>query len=180
MTPDELEKRLAATENAVKDLEKRLQTTQDIDEVKKLHYRYIDALMLCEWDRITDMFAENSTFDVAGPKGVTVRKGKTDIEKYFKENLALTHVGKEGDVLVHPDISVEGDKATGRWWLYMMYYHPQTYQSLLWVQGVYDMEYVKVNGQWKFSYLKFRPRIEPPDGPPNPEYVLNFLKKISS
>ncbi|MFC1945880.1 nuclear transport factor 2 family protein [Chloroflexota bacterium] len=180
MTHDEMEKRLRATEDMVKELDKRLRVAEDIEAIKKLQYRYIHALMLCEWDEIMDMFTQNSTFDVAEPQRVNIRKGKVEIEKFFKEVLADIHVGKEGDVMVHPDISVDGDTATGKWWLYMMYSHPQTYQSLLWVQGIYDIDYVKVNELWKFNYLKFRPRIEPPDGPPNPGYLLNFLNKITS
>ncbi len=62
-------------------------------------------------------------------------RGKAAVTYWFKEELAKTHVGKEGDIVIYPIISVDGDQATGSWLLYMMYFYPRTGQSLFWVQG---------------------------------------------
>lgn len=163
MTLKEMEKRLRATEVALKNIEKRVRVTEDIQEIHQLQRRYVNALMRTEWDNAVDCFAMNAKIDVYLHKPIT---GKAAIDKWFKEELSITHAGKEGDIVVHPIISVEGDKAKGSWLLYMMYFYPRTGQSLFWVQGFYDMEYVRENGTWKISLMKWTERMGLPGGGP--------------
>lgn len=148
----------------LEEIEKRLQVLEDIEQIKQLQYRYLNCVMFATYDDIGDCFAENSTIDFGAP-GHPI-KGKGAIEKFFKEMLAKIHVGKEGNFEVHPIISVDGDKATGNWVMYIMYFYPRTGQSLFWVQGIYDVEYVRENGQWKFSLLGWRERLGLPGGGP--------------
>ncbi len=93
-------------------------------------------------------------------------RGKAAVEHWFREELAKTHAGKEGDIVIHPIISVDGDQATGSWLLYMMYFYPRTGQSLFWVQGFYDMEYVREDGRWKISVMRWTERLGLPGGGP--------------
>ena len=163
MTLEEMEKRLKATEDALEKLGKRVRVTEDIQEIKELQRRYVNALMCTEWDDAVDCFAENASIDVNLHEPV---KGKVAIARWFKEVLCKTHAGKEGDVVIHPIIKVDGDKATGKWLLYMMYFYPRTGQSLFWVQGFYNNEYVRENGKWKISLMHFRERLGLPGGGP--------------
>lgn len=163
MTLGEMEKRLRATEDALKKLEKRVRVTEDIQEIHQLQRRYVNALMCTEWDKAVDCFSMNAKINVYLHKPI---KGKAAIDKWFKEELSITHAGKEGDIVVHPIISVDGDKAKGSWLLYMMYFYPRTGQSLFWVQGFYDMEYVRENGKWKISLMRWSERLGLPGGGP--------------
>ena len=164
MTLEEMEKRLEAAEDALKKMEKRVRVTEDINEIKQLQRRYVNALMCTEWDDAVDCFAEDARVDVYLHEPVS---GKAAIDKWFKEELSKTHVGKEGDFVVHPIIDVDGDKATGKWLIYIMYFYPRTGQSLFWVQGFYDMEYVRENGRWKISLMTWMERLGlPGSGPP--------------
>jgi hypothetical protein len=164
MTLNEMEKRLKATEEALKKLGKRVRITEDIQEIHQLQRRYVNALICTEWDDCADCFAENAKVDVYLHKPIT---GNAAIRKWFKEELSQTHAGKEGDIVVHPIISVDGDKAKGRWLLYMMYCYPRTGQSLFWVQGFYEMKYVRENGKWKINLMRWSERMGlPGSGPP--------------
>jgi hypothetical protein len=164
MTLQELEKQLKETRDALKLLENRVRLTEDIQEIHQLQRRYINALVCTEWDEAADCFAENASVDVYLHEPVS---GKTAIRKWFKEELSKTHAGKEGDICVHPVISVEGDKAKGKWLLYMMYFYPRTGQSLFWVQGFYNNEYVREKGEWKISLMTWTERLGlPGSGPP--------------
>jgi ketosteroid isomerase-like protein len=164
MTLQELEKQLKETRDALKLLENRVRVTEDIQEIHQLQRRYVNALICTEWDDAVDCFADNAKVDVYLHKPVT---GKPAIEKWFKEELSKTHAGKEGDVCIHPIVSVDGDRAKGKWLLYIMYFYPRTGQSLFWVQGFYNMEYVRERGKWKISLMNWTERLGlPGSGPP--------------
>jgi len=164
MILEELEKRLKKTEKRLQEAEERIRINEDIEQIKQLHIRYVNALTFIKWDDVIDCFAEDSSIDVQFGGLI---KGKTKIARFFKEMLSQIHIGKEGIFAVHPQITVDGDRAKGNWLMYMMYADHRTWQSRYWIQGIYDAEYVRVNGSWKFSYLQWRPRLEPP-GPPPP------------
>ena len=157
MTLEEMEKKIKA-------LEARIRVTEDIQQIHAIQRKYINALICCEWDKCADTFSENAIIDVYLHDKV---QGREVIRKWFKEELSITHAGKEGDVLVHPEITLNGDKAKGKWLLYMMYAYPRTGQSLFWVQGFYQNEYVREKGEWKVSLMSWTERMGlPGSGPP--------------
>lgn len=164
MTLEELEKQLQATQTALAELQKRVTITEDIQQIHQLQRLYINALICTEWDACADCFAENGRIDVYLHDPV---QGREIIRKWFKEELAITHAGKEGDVLVHPEITLNGEYAHGKWLLYMMYAYPRTGQALFWVQGFYENDYVKEKGEWKISLMTWSERMGlPGSGPP--------------
>jgi hypothetical protein len=169
VTPGEREKR-TDLDNELLEIKKRLRVLEDIEQIKQLQYRYLNCVMFAKYDEIGDCFAENAKIHFIESRPVTT--GKAAIEKFFKDEIAKIHVGKEGDFEVHPIISVDGDKATGNWVMYIMYFYPRTGQSLFWVQGIYDAEYVREKGKWKFGYLKWRERLGLPGGGPPIEPII--------
>ena len=124
MTLEEMEKKLKATEAALKELGKRVRVTEDIQAIHQLQRRYVNALICAEWDECANCFSEHAKVDVYLHEPVV---GNAAIRKWFKEDLSKTHVGKEGDVLVHPIIEVDGDKAKGRWLIYLMYFQSSSH-----------------------------------------------------
>lgn len=163
MNLKELEKRLRETEKRLEEAERRLTANEDIEQIKQLHQRYMNALARINWDDIINCFYEDSSIDVQF--GGLIR-GKKNISKFFKEMLSTIHNGKEGIFAVHPQVSVTGDKGKGNWLMYIMYADHRTWASRYWLQGIYDADYIKINGVWKFAYLQWRPRLEPPGVPP--------------
>jgi hypothetical protein len=163
LTYEEMEKRLKTTEDALEKLGQRVRITEDIQQIHELQRRYINALICTEWDTCADSFAENARIDVYLHDPV---EGNANIRRWFKEELSVTHAGAEGDILVHPVIDLDGDKAKGKWLLYMMYAYPRTGQALFWVQGFYDMEYVREKDKWKINCMKWTERMGLPGGGP--------------
>jgi hypothetical protein len=150
------------------ELEKKIQTLQDIEEIKKLQYNYCNYLILAKWDEVIDCFSDDGVVDLhAG-----FARGKAEFSKLFKEEIGHTHTGKEGNYAVHPIIDVDGDKARGSWIHYIQFAQPSkiypkpslwtTEDAPNWLQGFYDMEYKKVKGHWKISMLKWRCRLASP------------------
>jgi len=155
---DELLRRIEA-------LEKRVQVAEDIEVIKQLQNRYVNHLSFSEMgmNEIVDCFTDDAKIEVGPP----VSPGKEGIAAFF-EMIKPGHSGKEGNFVVHPIIKVNGDTATGKWLIYMMYSYQPTGQMLFWMQGVYDMEYKRQNGEWKISSMKWTRRIGPDATPPFP------------
>lgn len=152
-------------------MERRLQTLEDLEAIKRLTTVYVNCLQDGDYSRIEDLFTEDALFTAAGPE----RRGKEDIGRFYRDVLAKIHSGSEGDILVQPVIDLDGDRAKGKWSIYFMYYHPITYQSLWFVQSWFDMDYKKEKGEWKISRLNILHHIEPPGGPPDEKRFLDFL-----
>ena len=78
----------------------------------------------------------------------------------------------EGNYVLHSIISVDGNKAKGNWLLYTMFSQPHKIQirpattadedAPDWMQGYNEMEYVRENGKWKISLLRWRRRLLSP------------------
>ena len=162
MTLEELEKR-------VEDLEKRLKATEDAEEIRKFHTDYIYWLSNWEFEKMVDCFAEDAVEEGIVPN--EKHFGKAAIKKMF-EAMAQNPPQKGGHMLIQPVISVDGDKAEGHWIMYRLNYYfkgPSGQVVKLFgpsVQRRYDCEYIKENGEWKFSRLKF---TDPWPGP-DPRY----------
>lgn len=170
---EELQNKLNTAEKTIEKLQKRLQAVEDEEEIKRMHYDYMNCVQKGEFDSIEDYFTENAIIEA----GATTT-GRSAIGKRFREQMSISHTGKEGSVLIHPIIRVDGDKAIGTWQLFFMYSHPITWQSLYWVQGFYDIRYERENGLWKIAYLKHVARLKPPNfKPPVDEDLIHFLDK---
>jgi hypothetical protein len=152
----------------LEDFEKRIKVLEDIEEIKKIHYRYLDSLVKVQFKDIVDCFAKDGILDIhAG-----VAKGRKEILKLFNEKISLQHIGQEGEFCVHPSITVDGDKAKGSWLLYIQFAQPRKlkqHEGLLavenapdWLQGYYDAEYIREDGEWKIARLKWRCRLMSP------------------
>ena len=155
----------------IEELEKRRTVLQDIEEIKQVHYRYFNGLTTSNIDEILPTFSEEGVVDVhAG-----YSKGPEERKAFFERLLSEHHIGKEGNFMVHPIIEVDGDEAMGSWLVYLQFAQPRkmvprptiftTDDAPDWMQGYYEMEYIKENGKWKISLLKWRSRLRSPRPP---------------
>jgi len=129
------------------ELKKRIGVLQDIREIEELHRKYVYCLCSRQWDELLDCFADDAVTDI-GSNGL--RLGKKEIEEmvYGKfDKLERT----PGHMAAQPVITVDGDMATGYWILYL-------FSKNLpgeWVQGRHECLYRKINGKWRFGYVKY-------------------------
>lgn len=65
--------------------------------------------------------------------------------------------------VMSPYIEVDGDKAKGTWYVFgpCTAITPQG-EVPFWMQGRYDNEYVRVDGEWKFSRIGFTTNMRSP------------------
>ena len=133
----------------LEELEKRLTALEDLEQIKILQREYMSYWDNLEFSKIADLFAEDATVEV---KDVGKYKGKKDIANVYMNIMGKSRTTREdGHLVGQPIVSIDGDRAKGRWLVYIFTSKP----SVQWAQGINECEYVKENGKWKFSSLKF-------------------------
>jgi ketosteroid isomerase-like protein len=140
--------------------EQKISILFDTEEIKKIQYRYVNALTFGRWDEAMDCFTEDAVTDM---KRGGITRGKKAITKLFKEGISQGHGHGEGSLVVHPIVNVKGDTATGEWIIYFMYSEPKTGKASDWAMGTYNMEYTRDQGQWKISKMTVRMLYGTPD-----------------
>jgi ketosteroid isomerase-like protein len=139
----------------LEELAKRVQAIEDLEEIKKLHHDYIFLLCDKQYEQMLDFFTDDAKAQINTPY---VCDGKEEIAKHFREVLANRGGKKGGSILIMPVITVDGDRAKGYWTMYKLFDDcdvPEIIAPSKWLQGKYDCEYVKQNGKWKFSYMRY-------------------------
>ena len=100
------------------ELERRLRVLEDIEAIKQLKYCYADA---CDrgydHDTLADFFTEDAVWD-GGTFGRY--EGREEIREFFCG--VSTDIPFAVHYMMNPIISVDGDKASGRWYLMRVVY----------------------------------------------------------
>jgi hypothetical protein len=137
---------------ANQDFEKRLQTLEDLEAIRNMHRDYIYWINGREWDKIIACFSPDAHVRIFRHPRCD---GTAQIRSLFYDRMANVNAGKGRDAhfATMPVIHIDGAKASGHWMLYIMIADPVTGNALKITQGKYECEYIKMNGEWKFSKL---------------------------
>jgi hypothetical protein len=146
----------------IEELEKRIHVLEDIEEIKKVHRKYIFGLEEHRWLDMLECFAENAIAEIGFHE---VRRGKKEISGFLNSlgpasgisATSKTKIRMEGQYLFQPVIAVAGDKANGHWIMDSYFDDPSTAggPTLKVRRGRYEAEYIRENGNWKINYLKW-------------------------
>lgn len=86
--------------------------SDDHEQIRRLKYRYLRSLDTKDWDEFEDCFLPEATADYAG----LVFADRAALVAYMREHLGPSIVTMHH--VHHPEIEVDGDTATGRWYLH--------------------------------------------------------------
>lgn len=149
---------IAELEAKVKMLEEKVRTLEDIEEIKKLQRAY--GFYLEHWmaEDIIDCFAEGPETSLLVAAGHYVGKenirdffhhGRQGIETPYAENPEFLHQVMQLSGVVH--VNPDGLTAKGRWYGFGANAFPAEGGKVNpgWMNGVYEVEYVKQDGIWK-------------------------------
>ena len=135
-----------------KQIAARLQRLEDIESIKQLKAKYCS---FCDDNYnpqgIASLFTPDGVWD-GGDLGRA--EGYDAIVKFFERapsafSFAIHHV-------MNPVIEVDGDAATGRWYLLQpLTRRRRDGDHAMWLAGRYEDEYVRMGREWKFKRLKF-------------------------
>jgi hypothetical protein len=148
----ELAAEIAALEQAVAEAERKIERLKDFDAIENLssvYGHYVDESMQ---DDIADLFAADGIVEILG-RGVYY--GQDRVREYMHN---LGPVGQQDGRLfnhmhLQPVIHVaeDGQTASARSRLVVMFSILDS--NAQWGSGIYENEFVKQDGVWKFSYL---------------------------
>ena len=141
-------------EKTVKKLEKRIKTLEEIDAIQKFHLQYIAFYNKHQYEDMITCFAEDAKIDTGVFKP---RQGKKEITDLCMNDLPTVNNWTTAHIVVQPIITVDGNKAKGIWTMALCFFDVPTPKgpAVRIFQALHDCEYVKVNGEWKFSSVKF-------------------------
>lgn len=149
-----------ALESRIADLEARLRAVEDVEAIRALKARYgelVDSRYTGDGvkpadevdeiaRRVAELFTEDAVWD--GGKQLGVCKGRDAIaERMRTPTLRFTW-----HYFVKPQIRVEGDQASARWDILAPCSDGEG--RPMWMSGVEDDEYRRVDGQWLHTRMQ--------------------------
>ena len=188
-----LQARVAALEAALAAQQQRTQALEDVEAIKRLQRIYGYYLDKALWSEAIALFTDDCEIEISG-RGIY--RGHRGADIMFRillgngrEGLAhgrlLNHMQLQG--VVHLDD--DGRGAKGRWRAFIQ--AGEVGLRAIWSEGVYEMVYAKVGGQWLIRTLRWfatyyvpydagwkQPSLPlnlpsseyPPDAPPSVKY----------
>ena len=94
------------------ELEARIRKVEDIEEIKNLEARYIYLVDTLQMDKVPDLFADNFIVDF---DHMGTFKTKAELLEFLKGSATRSSMMCHQEMT--PYIEVDGDKATGTWYL---------------------------------------------------------------
>jgi len=146
------------------DLEARIQRLEDMEAIRQLKHEYAaaaDAMMKSPSDatvsRVASLFSADASGDY-GPLGTC--EGHAGLHAFFHKLTDMANWSIHS--LSNPVTKVEGDRATGRWYVQVTVNMvggetPGMQQTL----GHYEDEFVRTPEGWKIRRCQFRPDAPP-------------------
>jgi hypothetical protein len=198
-TPRQREPRLARTAQtgyvpaALAVLAQRIARLEDIAAIENLQSMYGYYLATLQWDALTELFADDGSIEIA-LRGVYAGKPsiRRSLNLYGEQGLdrGILHNHMQFQPVI--DVAADGTSAKLRSRAFSMMGNAG--KSGTWMGGIYENEFVKVNGVWKFrrdqqintyfapydvGWQELGPRPapgisagNPPDRPPSLPFVM--------
>lgn len=137
------------------DLDAMVRRVRDIQEIRRLQYRYISGVFFGNWQEATACFAKKCRFEGGALMGIK------EVGNRLRADGAKENIHLQGGFAAHPKIDVDGDKARGSWLLYRLIPYSLTGQLMFYRQQRYDVEYIRESGEWKIFVIESSDRLGP-------------------
>ena len=125
----------------------------DRDALEQLKHAYLRTLDLKRWDEFESLFVREAT----GTYGDLDFGSRAEIVAYMRRNLPAEVTTFHQ--VHHPEISVEGDVARGRWYLHDKVFVPG-FDLALEGAAFYDDTMVRTTAGWRFARVGYHRTFE--------------------
>jgi len=138
-----------------------MQTLLDIEEIKQLKARYFRGIDTCNLELLRTVLADDVQIRFDSPTYQYEINGIAEAMNFYRNAFTSRRFGMHSGHT--PEIKVEGDKATGIWYLNDLFINLDE-QTILTGSALYEDCYLKVSGQWRVhrtGYKRLLEMIEP-------------------
>jgi hypothetical protein len=121
----------------------------DLEDIKVVKYRYMRTLDTKHWDEYADTMTEDVVGDYGSSLGETHSfTDRTSLVEYMRKSLPGNVITEHR--VTHPEIAIDGDEATGIWYLQDKVIVPE-FDFMLIGAGFYHDRYRRTPDGWKIS-----------------------------
>lgn len=120
------------------------QAVRDRLEICELRSAYARAIDYGNYGEATEIFTDDA---VVNYRGGTCHGGE-EVAAYWRENVAYEF---SMHTVQMPQLSIDGDEATGRWYMIVFYVTPAGDEG--YVLGWYEDQYTRVDGEWMIDQM---------------------------
>jgi hypothetical protein len=125
-----------------------------VEEVKQLKYRYLRTLDLKRWEEFGALFVPEAT----GDYGEGLSFGSRDeLVRFMRDSLGPQMITLHQ--CHHPEIAVDGERATGVWYLEDRVIMPE-HRLVLEGAAFYEDRYVRTSDGWRIEHTGYRRTYE--------------------
>lgn len=119
-----------------------------VEQIRALKHEYCWAFDAGDLHRLLDLFTDDAVCEL-GPFGTW--RGKQEIENGYRDQMVASRVpGGRLHSVTNALIAVDGDRATGRWYLVDYDIEPGTPQPVR-LLATYADTYRREGGRWRFA-----------------------------
>lgn len=153
-------------------LEQKVDQLLAIEAIKQLKYRYC---RYCDTgydaDGVAGLFVEDGVWD--GGEMLGRFAGRETIREAFAG--FAKQIPFAAHMVTNPIITIEGDRAQGRWWLIEPLAAKKRDGAVdgRWLVAEYEDEYVRRDGEWKFRTVRILAKFYAP-------HVEDWAKRLTS
>ncbi|PIG09695.1 nuclear transport factor 2 family protein [Comamonas sp. 26] len=138
-----------------------MQTLFDIEEIKQLKARYFRGIDTCQLELLHTVLSKDVHIRFDSPTYQYEINGINEAMDFYRNAFTHRRFGMHNGHT--PEINVEGDSATGIWYLNDLFINLDE-QTILTGSALYEDCYIKVAGQWRIQrtgYKRLLEMIEP-------------------
>ena len=130
----------------------------DIDEIKRVKYRYLRALDTKHWDEFADTLTEDIVGDYGSSLGEEHRFTDRDtLVEFMRKSMPANELTEHR--VTHPEIDVDGDDATGTWYLQDRVIVPD-FNFMLYGAAFYHDRYRRTADGWRICATGYQRTYE--------------------
>lgn len=124
-----------------------------IELIKQLKARYFRFLDTADIDGLQSVFTDDAYAHFNSPEYDFELNGWAALETFYRRAFTADSFGMHNGH--HPEITVDGDSATGIWYLQDIFVNLKRNETVM-GSALYRDEYRKVDGEWKIAKTGYK------------------------
>jgi hypothetical protein len=139
-----------------------------IEQIKQLKARYFRGIDTCNLELLRSILAPEVRISFQSPTYQLELNGLEQAIEFYRTNFTNRRFGMHNGHT--PEIVVNGDEATGLWYLNDLFINLDK-QTLLNGSAIYEDSYIKIQGEWRILRTGYKRLLEI-IGPLDPQWSI--------